>query len=160
MPADSDFVDHCLELLAALGVPHARRMFGGQGLYVDKRFLALVWQRQLYLKTDDQTRPAFEAAGSQPFAFAGRDGKPTTTSYWSAPDEAMDSPALMLPWARLALDSALRTAAGKRGSSRVAKTVAKAAPKPAPKPASKIAASANELVQAAPPVRPARKRSR
>ena len=28
--------------------------------------------------------------------------------YWTVPDEALDSPAAMAPWARLAIDCALR----------------------------------------------------
>ena len=110
MAADNDFVTHCLELLAALGRPRAKRMFGGHGIYVDERFMALATGHQLYLKTDALNREAFEQAGCQPFEFAGADGQRVVMSYWSAPDEAMDSPALMLPWARLAMEAALRAA--------------------------------------------------
>ena len=110
MAADNDFVTHCLELLAALGRPRARRMFGGHGIYVDERFMALATGHQLYLKTDSLNRQAFEQAGCQPFEFAGADGQRVVMSYWSAPDEAMDSAALMLPWARLAMEAALRAA--------------------------------------------------
>lgn len=110
MAADNDFVTHCLELLAALGQSRAKRMFGGHGIYVDERFMALATGHQLYLKTDALNREAFEQAGCQPFEFAGADGQRVVMSYWSAPDEAMDSPALMLPWARLAMEAALRAA--------------------------------------------------
>ena len=110
MAADNDFVTHCLELLAALGQSRAKRMFGGHGIYVDERFMALATGHQLYLKTDALNREAFEQAGCQPFEFAGADGQRVVMSYWSAPDEAMDSPALMLPWARLSMEAALRAA--------------------------------------------------
>ena len=160
MPADSEFASHCVELMTPLGTPRVRRMFSGHGLYVDEHFVALIIRQVLYLRADATTQAAFERAGSQPFSYATRTGQRVAMAYWSAPDEAMDSPALMLPWARLALDSALRTAAGNRGSSRVDKTAAKTTAKTTPKPASKSAASANDPDQAAPPVRPARKRSR
>ena len=110
MAADNDFVTHCLELLAALGQSRAKRMFGGHGIYVDERFMALATGHQLYLKTDALNREAFEQAGCQPFEFAGAGGQRVVMSYWSAPDEAMDSPALMLHWARLAMEAALRAA--------------------------------------------------
>lgn len=112
--ASSEFVTHCLELLGALGTPRAKRMFGGHGLYVDERFIALIINDTLYLKADDETRPRFEAAGSVPFDYATRDGQRVVMAYWAAPQEAMESPALMLPWARLAMASALRAAASKR----------------------------------------------
>jgi DNA transformation protein len=54
----------------------------------------------------------FQAAGCQPFVYLAK-GKPMTVNYRSAPDEAMESPALMRPWARLALDAAVRAHAAK-----------------------------------------------
>jgi DNA transformation protein and related proteins len=105
-------VDHCLELLAPLGAVRARRMFGGHGLYVDDLFVALVAYQRLYLKADVQTQAAFAAAGGEPFAF-DKQGKTMTTSYWTVPAEAMESPALMQPWARQAIAAALRARAAK-----------------------------------------------
>ena len=54
-----------------------------------------------------------EATGGAPFAYLGQ-GKPVTMSYWSVPAEAMDSPALMQPWAQLAVQAALAARANKR----------------------------------------------
>jgi DNA transformation protein len=107
-------VAHALELLSALGRPRSRRMFGGHGLYVDDLFIALIADDTLFLKADDQASAAFAQAGCRPFTYAGSNGQRTVMAYWSAPDDAMESPALMLPWARLAMASALRAAAAKR----------------------------------------------
>ena len=107
------FVDHCLELLAPLGAARARRMFGGWGLYVDDSFMALIAGEQLYLKVDDETREPFRAADCRPFVYTGK-GQPVTLSYWTAPADALDGPGPMAPWARLALQAALRA----RGRSR------------------------------------------
>lgn len=104
----SEFPAHCTELLGSLGPTRVKRMFGGYGFYVDDVFIAVGTNDRLYLKTDEQTRPRFEAAGSEPFVFEA-EGKQVTTSYWAAPDDAMESPALMWPWARLAMEAALRT---------------------------------------------------
>ncbi len=108
----SAFVDHCLELLAGTGRPRARRMFGGHGLYLDDVFVAIVAGERLYLKADDATRAAFESAGSEPFVYEAQ-GKTVSLGYWSAPDEALESDAAMRPWARLALDAALRVRAAR-----------------------------------------------
>lgn len=110
---DAGLVDHCLELLSSVGTARARRMFGGHGLYVDDVFVALIAGERLYLKVDDGSRERFAAAGCEPFVYDGK-GKSITMGYWSAPPEAMESPALMQPWARLALQAALRAAALKR----------------------------------------------
>jgi len=116
MPAPRDeFVDHCLELLGRLGPCRARLMFGGHGVYVGDVFVAIIAGRRLYLKTDAASLPAFAAQGGEPFSFEAR-GQLTTTSYWTVPDEAMESPEQMMPWGRRALDAALlaRTASTRK----------------------------------------------
>jgi DNA transformation protein len=126
-------VSHCLELLAPLGTARCRRMFGGWGLYVDDLFVALIANERLYLKADDTTRADFEAAGCEPFAYSTRDRAQVTLGYWSAPDDAMDSPGAMQPWARRALASAVRAQAARR---------APAAPKAEAPPRKTLARSA------------------
>lgn len=123
--ARNEFVDHCLELLATLGTTRSRRMFGGHGLYVDDVFIALIGAERLYLKVDAQTRPQFEAAGFTPFRYSS-DDQSIALGYFSAPDEAIESPPLMQPWARLALAAALRARAAKPPA---AKRVTKARPR-------------------------------
>jgi DNA transformation protein len=105
--ASADLVDLCLELLAPLGQARARRMFGGHGLYVDGLFVALIASDRLYLKADETTRTDFADAGGEPFVY-DRKGRPATLNFWTVPAEAMESPALMQPWARRAMQSALK----------------------------------------------------
>jgi len=111
------FVSHCLELLAPLGAVRARRMFGGHGLYLDDVFVALIADERLYLKTDEGSRAAFERAGCEPFTYSRKDRSAVALGYWSAPDEALESPPAMAPWARLSLAAALRAKAAQRGAS-------------------------------------------
>lgn len=111
MPAnDHEFADHCAELLAPLGAVRVKRMFGGHGFYVDELFIAISISNRLYLKTDASSRAAFEAVDGAPFRYEAK-GKLVSLSYFSPPDEALDSPALMLPWAHLAMQAALRARA-------------------------------------------------
>jgi DNA transformation protein len=106
------FVDLCLELLSPLGLARARRMFGGHGLYVDERFIAIVAGERLYLKADATTQRQFAAAGCEPFTYAAKE-RQMIMNYWTVPAEALESPALMAPWARLAMQAALSAAAAK-----------------------------------------------
>jgi len=142
---DNGFVAHCLELLGALGPLKAKRMFGGHGLYADGVFVAIISGDQLYLKTDAQTRPRFEAAGCEPFRYErrGPDGHKTTASvgYFQPPEEALEAPGLMTPWARLAMEAALRTANAKAQPKRRSAPKSKAAVRSkAVKPSSAAAA--------------------
>lgn len=117
------FTELCIEMLSPLGPVRVRRMFGGQGFYVDGLFMALIADAQFYLKADDTTRERFVAAGCQPFAFQTKHGERVVMGYFQPPEEALESPPLMLPWARLALEAALRAA-----NAKVKKSTAKAKP--------------------------------
>ena len=105
--SDKGFVNHCLELLSPLGGTSSRRMFGGHALYIDGLCMALIIQDTLYLKVDDTNRAQFERAGCRPFTYAGKNDEVHVMSYWTAPEEAMESPAEMLPWARRGLAAAV-----------------------------------------------------
>jgi len=112
MTSRDPFIAHLSELLAPLGAVSARRMFGGWGLYVDGVMIGLVAEETFYLKTDARNRAEFEQAGSAPFVFEGR-GRIVETSYWSAPESAMDAADAMRPWAQSALEAARRKPAAK-----------------------------------------------
>ena len=127
MPHD-DFIAYLHELLEPVGKVSARAMFGGWGVYVDGTIMGIVVDGRLYLKVDALTEPRFTATGNTPFMYPSPKG-PMPMSYWSVPEEALDSSDAMAPWARLALDAARRKAVAKKPKSRA--TVKDAKPKPA-----------------------------
>lgn len=110
-------VTHSCELLATAGPCVARRMFGGWGISVDGMNIALIAFDALYLKVDAQTEAAFAEAGGQPFRYEAK-GRTMSLRYVTPPEEALDNPALMAPWARLALQAALRAHAAKPAGAR------------------------------------------
>ena len=111
-----EFVAHSIDLLASTGPCMAKRMFGGWGISTDGLTLAIIADlgdgERLWLKVDATTLPQFEAAKCKPFVYLAK-SKPMTLNYRSAPDDAMESPALMRPWGLLALDAAVRAQASK-----------------------------------------------
>ena len=113
-----ELVEHALELFAGLGELRARPMFGGWGFHCDEQFFALIADETLYLKADAASEADFRAAGSVPFTYTYKDGRSVTMAYWSAPEEAMESPRLMHDWARTALAAALRAHPGRPRKSR------------------------------------------
>lgn len=131
--AKNDFAMYCCELLSGVGPCTAKRMFGGFGISTDGLTFALVADlgggEVLWLKADEGTRGLFEAQGCGRFTYdITRNGERASHSlnYYSAPEEAMESPALMLSWARLALECALRARAAKPVKKPKAKTTPKA----------------------------------
>ncbi len=121
-----EFIDYVMELLGPFGTVRTRRMFGGHGVYLDGLMFALVSGDALYLKADEMNRVEYEQAGCEIFGYA-RQGKRATLNFFRAPDGAMESPDLMLPWARTAYAAALRTNAKKLAAEQ-AKAMARIAP--------------------------------
>lgn len=144
-----DFAIYCCELLSGVGPCTAKRMFGGFGISTSGLTLALVADlgggEKLWLKADAETRGLFEAAGCERFTYQiTRNGQRVAHSlnYYSAPEEALESAQLMLQWARLSLDCALKARSAKSQRARAATKIianplsatSAAATTPRPKP--------------------------
>ena len=136
MTISKEFADYCCELLSGVGSPVAKRMFGGWGISVDGVTIAVIADltklgganEKLYLKVDDLTKKQFEAAGGKRFEMESKDGKTLGMNYFTTPDETMESPDAMLPWARLAFSCALEAKA--KAKPKAAKVKAKPTAKP------------------------------
>lgn len=117
--SNPEFAHYCCDLLSSAGPCVAKRMFGGWGISTDGLTLAILADlgegETLWLKADEHSRAQFEAAGSARFTYTAK-GKSRGINYYSAPAEALESAALMAPWARLALQAALAKRAKPRRS--------------------------------------------
>lgn len=101
------------DFFAPLGRVAVRRMFSGQGVYVDDACFALVLRGTIWLKADAATRARFAEAGCQPFAYETKTRAVTVEAFWSLPDEALDDEDALRRWCAVALEAARRTAASK-----------------------------------------------
>ncbi len=135
MATTSDFAQYCCELFAGIGPCVAKRMFGGYGISTDGLTLAIVADlgqgETLWLKASEDRRPRFEAEGCARFVY-DMQGQPKGMNYYSAPADAMESPALMAPWARLALEAALLAHSKKPARKRTVKQTPPVGSKSAP----------------------------
>jgi DNA transformation protein len=101
------------ELFSAFGPVSVRRMFSGAGIFADGLMFGLVVRGEIFLKVDDETRPAFEAEGSKPFVYRRARGREVALSYWRLPERLMDDPDDLAHFARASLAAAHRAAAKK-----------------------------------------------
>lgn len=126
-PSDR-FAEHALDLFSTLGRPvTVRRMFGGLGFYAGGLFFAIGDHEQglLWLKVDEESRAAFEAAGGRPFTYTVAGRESVTMAYLTPPEGALEDAEAMLPWAMLGVAAADRAAASK--GARPARTTRKGA---------------------------------
>ncbi len=120
MPStNQEFALYCCDLLAGVGPCRAKSMFGGFGISTDGLTFALVTDLgqgdKLWLKANSETAAQFRAAGGAQFMYPVK-GQMKAMNYFTAPEEAMESAPIMLPWARLALQAALVAQAAKKPS--------------------------------------------
>jgi len=106
----TEFVDSLEQVFAVFGPMHARRMFGGYGIYHQDLMCGLVADDVLYLKADKDSIPAFAEQGLPAFEYE-KNGKKIKMSYYTAPEEIFDEPEKAREWAVRAFEAALR---GKR----------------------------------------------
>jgi DNA transformation protein and related proteins len=104
MAVTDSFVEFVLEQLDPVGPITPKRMFGGVGLYAGDLFFALVAGDVLYLKGDDATRGAREAAGARPFQpYPDRPRGKGTMQYYSVPAAILEDSDALLAWTTQAI---------------------------------------------------------
>ena len=103
------------QLRRVLSGVRAKRMFGGVGLYADDSFFALIDDDVLYLKVDEETRSDFERLGLRPFQPFGEGT--ATMQYYQLPEDLLEDPDALRPWAEGAVAVA-RRAKRKKGGGR------------------------------------------
>jgi len=102
--------DDLRDLFRSVGPIDIKRMFGGKGIYVDGRIIAVELRGELMLKGDAEAGPLYEEAGSQQWTYVHRkSGKPVSMPYWPIPSGAFDDPDEAEKWARIALGAAIRS---------------------------------------------------
>ena len=113
MATDPEFVAYACELFSGLGPIRRGRLFGGTALYVDDAMFAMISGDAIWMKSDPDLRPDYEAAGSVPFSYGTKSGEKVITGLMRLPDAALDDPDEALEWAQRSLVPA-RVAAKKR----------------------------------------------
>lgn len=104
------------DLFRPFGPVNIKRMFGGLGVFADGMMFALVAYGELYMKSESETEPLFEAAGSEPFVYEREGRSSIKMGYHKLPGDAFEDEDEFLKWARLSFTSARKAAAKKSKS--------------------------------------------
>ena len=112
-PALAALRDAVVARLDGLPGLRSKGMFGCYGLWAeDGLFFGIVDDGRVYFRTDEATRPAYDARGSTGFRYAA--GEPESEAYRSVPEDVLADPPALLAWAEDAVDATRRYQAAKR----------------------------------------------
>jgi DNA transformation protein len=99
----NDFVEYIIhDVLKLLPNVSAREMFGGYGVYQDRKFFSIIVDDVLYFRVDDSNRKDYEKHGSEQFFYQTKKG-PMPMNYWNVPEEVMEDPKKAATWAKKSL---------------------------------------------------------
>jgi DNA transformation protein len=113
MRVKSSLASYVAEQLAPLGRISSRAIFGGVGVFIDDRLLAIVMGEKLYLHTDKSNLDDYVARGMQQF-------KPypnafdLTTDHHEVPQEIVHDAEQLKVWGERALTAAIESARAKQ----------------------------------------------
>jgi DNA transformation protein len=106
MAVSEEYVDYVVDQLGCIGEIVAKKMFGGVGLYRDGFFFGLIAGDVLFFKVDDVNRPAYQAAGAEPFRPYGDESY--SMSYYEVPVNVLEDRDKLRQWAKAAVAAAER----------------------------------------------------
>jgi DNA transformation protein len=113
MRVKSSLASYVAEQLAPLGRISSRAIFGGVGVFIDERLLAIVMGEKLYLHTDKSNLDDYVARGMPQF-------KPypnafdLTTDHHEVPQDVVNDAEQLRVWGERALNAAVEAARAKQ----------------------------------------------
>src|SRR3979409_399642 len=111
MVASETYAEFLREQLAPLGRVTLRRMFGKSGVFCDGVMFAMVTEKTLYVRVDEENRAELSEAEAFPPRNYAKQGSTIDLSFWRVPERLFDEPDELVAWAQAALAAAHRVAA-------------------------------------------------
>ena len=109
-------LESILEKLTPHGPITARAMFGGYGIYFDKKIFSILIDQQLYFRVDQSNIKDYEAYNSQPFVYEGKN-KPVALPYMALPEKILNNPKELPTWIEKSLHTSLKSKMVKKNAS-------------------------------------------
>jgi DNA transformation protein len=106
------------EALAPLGTVTMRKMMGGATLYLDGVVFAILYESEIWFKSDAASDAVWDAEGCERFSVTFKDGRVDTMNYRRAPQDVYDDSDAMRHWAAPAIEAGIRGAAKRKPKAR------------------------------------------
>lgn len=109
-----DFKVWVQEVFAPFGRVTVKRFFGGGGVYLGDTMFAAIFNDQIYLKADAESRAAFEAEGCEEFVWQNpKTGMVWNSAYFTMPAMLFEDEDALRRWAEGAFRAAQRAKASR-----------------------------------------------
>ena len=106
------------EALEPMGRLSMRKMMGGATLYLDGTIFAIMVDGELWLKSDAEADPVWDAVSPERFTVTFKDGKVDSMNYRRAPSDCYDEPEVLRKWASVSVEAGRRRVVKKRPARR------------------------------------------
>jgi DNA transformation protein len=98
------YLDRIIDRLSQVAEISYRRIFNGAGIYYRGVQFAIVVNDRLYFRADRDSRALYQQKGMS--AFQPRGTVDVESSFFQLPDDALDHPAELKHWLRIAIEAA------------------------------------------------------
>ncbi len=105
MAVSQEYIDLITDQLSEFEGATVKKMFGGYGIFKEKKMFGLVGDDTLFLKVDDHNRADYEARGMKQH-YMEKKGK--GMPYWTVPADVLENKNELKKWAEKAYEAALR----------------------------------------------------
>jgi DNA transformation protein len=122
MALTPEYREYLTDLFAAIRPVSFKRAFGLDAIMAEGVMVGFLLDETIHLRTDEETRPLYEAEGGKPFSFM-KGKELIVTSYLTMPDRLYDDPEELGQWARRALAAALQSPTARKKRAKQARAV-------------------------------------
>lgn len=102
------------EALESMGRLSLRKMMGGATLYLDGIIFAIMVDGELWLKSDAEADPVWDAVSRERFTVTFKDGTVDRMNYRRAPSDVYDDADELQRWVSVSLEAGRRRVVKKR----------------------------------------------
>jgi DNA transformation protein len=108
MSVDQGLYAWVREALEPIGSVSMRKMMGGATLYLDSIIFAIMVDGELWMKSDAEADPVWDAVSRERFTVTFKDGKVDSMNYRRAPSDVYDDAEAMQRWASVSVEAGRR----------------------------------------------------
>jgi DNA transformation protein and related proteins len=116
---NQQFAEELLGLMGTVGQVTTKKMFGALAFYQGPSiFACLMSDHKFYLRAQGELAEELRSLGEHVFDYQGKSGKSVAMPYWTAPQDCLEDPDVMVAWCKKAIANAATKPLSKKAKKR------------------------------------------